>query len=308
MILQFSLSLALIQIPIEISVKEVLFMVKRLLAEYHLDAGAECRCRHVKNQTERFVPHCHDYYEIFLTLAGSATHFVNGVTEPITAGYLIFIRKDDEHDYMNYDRSFEFINLAFSENTLEKLFDYLGEGFPAEHLLKVPLPPVVKLTDKETRNLYMKLAELNTVNFSDKAKLKLKTRGLLVHIFTTYFGDIRSEDGQTDLPFWLENAYEKMRSPKNFILGKNRFFELCGMTREHASRSLRKYYGVTPSEYVNDLRLSYAAGLFLSSNLSATDVCYECGFQNVSWFYSAFTKKFGLTPAKYREKWQQSAE
>ncbi len=288
--------------------KEVLSMVKRLLAEYHLDNGAECRCRHVKNQTERFVPHCHDYYEIFLTLGGRATHFVNGKSLPILPGYLIFVRKDDEHDYMNYDGSFEFINLAFSENTLEKLFDYLGEGFPAAHLLECPLPPVVKLAEKETRNLHMKLAELNTVNFMDKAKRKMKMRALLVYVFSTFFSDLRTGDAKNDVPFWLENAYEKMHSPKNFIGGKQRFFELCGVTREHASRSLKKHYDVTPSEYVNDLRLSYAAGLFLSSNLSATDVCFECGFQNVSWFYNAFTRKFGLTPARYREKWQQLSE
>ena len=283
-------------------------MVKRLLAAYHLDTEAECRLRHVKTQTERFVPHCHDYYEIFLTLGGTATHYVNGVSEPIAPGDLIFVRKDDEHDYVNYDKPFEFLNLAFTENTLLKLFDYLGEGFPAEHLLKAPLPPTVKLADAETHHLYMKLAELHTVNFTDKAKLKLKMRGLLVYIFTTYFGDIRTQDGQTDIPFWLENAYEKMRSPKNFIGGKNRFFDLCGVTREHASRSLKKYYNVTPSEYVGDLRLTYAAGLLRSSNLSVTDICYECGFQNVSWFYNAFSEKFGLTPAKYREISKQPSE
>ena len=129
-----------------------------------------------------------------------------------------------------------------------------------------------------------------------------------MYIFTTYFGDIRTQDGQTEIPFWLENAYEKMRSPKNFIGGKSRFFDLCGVTREHASRSLKKYYNVTPSEYVGDLRLAYAAGLLRSSNLSATDICYECGFQNVSWFYNAFAEKFGLTPAKYRENSKLSSE
>lgn len=69
----------------------------------------------------------------------------------------------------------------------------------------------------------MKLAELHTVNFTDKAKLKLKMRGLLVYIFTTYFGDIRTQDGQTDIPFWLENAYEKMRSPKTSSAAKTAF-------------------------------------------------------------------------------------
>ncbi len=278
-------------------------MVKRLRAKYHIDPEAECRYRLVKSTTEHFVPHCHEYYEIFLTLAGKALHYVNGVTEPVTGGYLLFIRKDDEHDYMKYDGAFEFVNLAFSENTLNCLFDYLGEGFPSEVLLGATLPPVVKLTDKETQSLYMKLAELGTVNISDKARLKFKMRSILADVFSNYFGDAPRRVETDDIPFWLENAYEKMRMPKNFIRGKNRFFELTGMSREHAARSLKRFYGVTPSEYVNELRLSYAANLFLSSDLGVTDICYECGFQNVSWFYTSFTEKFGITPAKYREKW-----
>ena len=281
-------------------------MAKRLLASKHLDSETGCRYRLVKSVSEHFVPHCHEYYEIFLTLGGKALHFVNGITESVTGGYLIFIRKDDVHDYVNYDGAFEFVNLAFSEETLEALFGYLGAGFPSEELLKAAMPPVVKLSDHETKSLYLKLAELNTVHLTDKARLRTMTRALLAELFTGYFGGAVPHGENGRAPFWLENAYEKMKRPKNFILGKNRFFELSGMTREHASRCLKQHYGVTPSEYVNDLRLSYAANLFLTSDLNATDVCYECGFQNVSWFYSLFTKKFGVTPAAYRDSRRSS--
>lgn len=278
-------------------------MVKRLKASKHLDEQSECRYRFVKTATEHFVPHCHEYYEIFLTTGGSAIHFVNGISERITGGYLIFVRKDDEHDYKNYDADFEMVNLAFSENTLNLLFSYLGEGFPSRALLESPLPPTVRLSDSETRSLYMKFARLNTVNFTDKAKLKFEMRVLLADVFAGYFADIGNTAGETGekIPFWLENAYEKMKIPKNFIEGKNKFFDLAGVSREHATRCLKKYYNITPSEYVNDLRLSYAANLFLASNLNAADVCYECGFQNLSWFYNAFSSKFGVPPAKYRE-------
>ena len=51
----------------------------------------------------------------------------------------------------------------------------------------------------------------------------------------------------------------------------------------------------------NELRLGYAANLLLSSNLSATDICYECGFCNLSWFYNAFEEKFEMSPIEYRK-------
>ena len=271
---------------------------KRLEAAWHLDTESECRFRHVKNETERFVPHCHDYYEIFLMIKGKALHSINGKINEIEEGSLIFIRKDDEHDYKSVDGPFEFTNLAFSENTLNQLFEYLGDGFLSERLVLSEYPPEVKLTDNETKKLYLKLAELNTVNFSDSAKLKFKMRKLLCDIFADYFEN--SADADSEIPFWLENAYRKMRDPKNFIVGKDRFFDLAGKTREHTTRCMKKYYGVTPTDYVNELRLSYAANLLMSSNLNATEICYECGFQNVSWFYSEFAARFGVPPGRYK--------
>ena len=122
--------------------------------------------------------------------------------------------------------------------------------------------------------------------FSDGEKLKFKMRRLLADIFSDYFETLYEKD--SDTPFWLENAYRKMRDPKNFIEGKEKLFRLAGKTREHTTRCMKKYYGITPSDYVNELRLSYAANLLMSSNLNATEICYECGFQNVSWFYNEF--------------------
>ena len=271
---------------------------KRLLAQWHLDKNSECRFRHVKNETERFVPHCHDYYEIFLMIKGRALHSINGNIESVEQGSLIFIRKDDEHDYKSVDGPFEFANLAFSENTLKMLFEYLGEGFESNRLLESKNPPSVRLSDNETKRLYLKMAELNTVNFSDSEKLKLKMRRLICDIFTDYFEN--SYEFDSGIPFWLENACRKMRDPKNFIEGKEKLFSLAGKTREHTTRCMKKYYDTTPSDYVNELRLSYAANLLMSSNLNATEICYECGFQNVSWFYNEFAKRFGVAPGKYK--------
>lgn len=281
-------------------------IVKRLESKWHLDGASECRFRHVKNETERFVPHCHDYYEIFLMIKGNALHSINGKINAIEVGSLIFIRKDDVHDYKSVNGPFEFANLAFSENTLFDLFDYLGEGFLGERLLTSEFPPERKLTVNEAKKLYLKLAELNTVNFSDSAKLKFKMRKLLCDIFSDYFEN--SAEADSEIPFWLENAYRKMRDPKNFIAGKDRLFELAGKTREHTTRCVKKYYGTTPTDYVNELRLSYAANLLLSSNLNVTDVCYECGFQNVSWFYNEFTKRFGMSPGGYKKKENKNNE
>ncbi len=272
-----------------------------LKEEKNVDADTGFLLRHVKSDTERFSLHAHEFYEIFLTLIGKAEHIVNGVSFSVEPGQLIFVRDFDCHDYRRLEGRFEFLNLAFSRETFESMCSYLGEGFNdiAQSLVSDKYPPQIRLTDNEKQKLHMKLAELNSPGISDRRILKMKARKLLADVFADYFTKLSERvDG---VPFWLENAYEKMKLPKNFIVGKQRFYELCGRSREHSSRSLVKYYGTTPTEMTNELRLGYAANLLLSSNLSATDICYECGFCNLSWFYNAFEEKFEMSPIEYRK-------
>lgn len=271
---------------------------KKLLAQYHVDRESGCLYRYIKSETERLVMHYHDYFEIFLTLKGSLIHRVNGETQRLAEGSLVFVRDFDYHGYGHDTAPFEVANLAFTYETVMSLFEYLGSGFASKQLLDAPFPPMVTLSPNDKNKLLAKLSELNAINFNDKQTLKTKMRTLLFEIFTKYFSDF-APTGETEIPFWIENCYEKMRQPANFILGLSRLYEIAGKSREHTTRCMKKYYGVSPTEYINDLRINYAANLLVSSNLSVTDICYECGFQNISWFYDLFRIKYGMTPKNF---------
>jgi len=85
-------------------------------------------------------------------------------------------------------------------------------------------------------------------------------------------------------------------------------YEISGKTREHLTRKLKAYYNITPTEFVNELKLEYCANLLLTSNLPVVDVCYSCGFENLSWFYKIFRKKYGITPSKYRKNHEKNQQ
>ena len=72
----------------------------RLTAESCVDAEAECLYRYVYGTDDIFYPHCHDFYEIFITVSGTVTHFINGITQKLPEGSLVFIRPDDVHAYI----------------------------------------------------------------------------------------------------------------------------------------------------------------------------------------------------------------
>ena len=272
---------------------------KMLDAKYHIDSEAGCRCRYVKSDTEYFRPHNHNYYELFMILKNKACHIINGEEQLLNEGDLLFIRDFDIHDYKSVNGEyFEFLNLAFSRESFRSMQEYLGAGFPVDNLLRPSLPPTVKLTMREKEALAYDFIELNS--HSDPSYIQFKARTLLISVFSKFFYNYT--DQKSNVPSWLELTYEKMKQPQNFIAGTDKMFSLAGKTREHVARSLQQYYHITPTAYVNELRLEHAAKLLIISNLQITDICYECGFENLSWFYKSFSKKYGVTPAEYRKR------
>lgn len=271
---------------------------KMLYAKYHVKKDTDCWFRYVRSDTERFRPHCHDYYEFFMVKQGDAHHIVNEQYQILSEGNLLFIRDFDYHDYKRADNKyFEFLNLAVSTEMMNSVFEYLGDDFPKEEFLNSPMPPMVTLPVTEREKFFYRLNELNQAGDTKTVRLKLKT--LLVDIFTNYFMNYSSTT--SNIPLWLELTYEKMKNPKNFIAGVERMYEISGRSREHLCRSLKEYYNTTPSVLVNDLRLEYCANLLINSNLSVTDICYSGGYDNLSWFYKVFCQKFGVTPSGYRK-------
>ena len=92
-----------------------------------------------------------------------------------------------------------------------------------------------------------------------------------------------------------------MEDIKNFTQGIDKMIELSGRSREHVSRSVKKYFNLSVSEYINKLRLNYAANLLLNSNMSIIDISFACGFQNLGYFYRTFKEQYDLTPANFKK-------
>lgn len=55
-------------------------------------------------------------------------------------------------------------------------------------------------------------------------------------------------------------------------------------------------------EYINEYRLKQSFRLLEETDLSITDVCLECGYNNLGNYLRSFKKYAGTTPLKYRKK------
>lgn len=65
-------------------------------------------------------------------------------------------------------------------------------------------------------------------------------------------------------------------------------------------RKLKDLVGMAPVEFVRSIRLEKAARLLKTTSLTAQEIMYSVGFNNKSYFYREFGKKYGMSPKEYR--------
>ena len=75
---------------------------------------------------------------------------------------------------------------------------------------------------------------------------------------------------------------------------------LVGMTPSAFSRFFKKHTTCTLSDYIIDIRLGAAARMLVDTTAGVSEICYACGFNNLSNFNRMFKARRGYTPRDFR--------
>ncbi len=75
---------------------------------------------------------------------------------------------------------------------------------------------------------------------------------------------------------------------------------LIGMNEQYFCRFFKKVIGRSPMEYVNEYRIKKAIHYLKESDLTVTEICLECGYNNLGNFLREFRKYTSTTPLQYR--------
>ena len=73
------------------------------------------------------------------------------------------------------------------------------------------------------------------------------------------------------------------------------------VSKFHFIRVFKKYYGSTPNQYLQNVRIEMAKKL-LRKGKSIEEVCYAIGFTSKTSFISLFKKMTGKTPLTFQNK------
>lgn len=75
-----------------------------------------------------------------------------------------------------------------------------------------------------------------------------------------------------------------------------------GISRTHLHRKMKDLIGMTPSDYIRNIRLKQACELLKRGDIDVTQVAYKTGFASQSHFSTHFKRHTGFSPSEYRDK------
>ena len=76
--------------------------------------------------------------------------------------------------------------------------------------------------------------------------------------------------------------------------------KLVNMSDSAFSHFFKRQTNISFITYINNLRVAKACDLLANTELSASEICYDCGFNNKSNFIRLFYKRKNMTPIEYR--------
>ena len=93
---------------------------------------------------------------------------------------------------------------------------------------------------------------------------------------------------------FIDNNYEKELNLE--LLSRIRF-----TSKFHLLRLFKRYYGMTPKQYLMDKRIERAKNK-LKNGLTVTETCFAVGFESLGSFSSLFKTKTGISPREYKKQ------
>lgn len=78
----------------------------------------------------------------------------------------------------------------------------------------------------------------------------------------------------------------------------------AGLSVSQLQREFARHFGITPTNYVREVRIGMARRLLETSDLPVSRIALDCGFYDQSHFNHHFKTVTGLTPLKYRRRFR----
>lgn len=257
--------------------------------------------------------HHHEVFELnFVEHAAGVRRIVGDSNEVIGEYDLVLITSPDlEHVWEQ--------NTCTSENirevTIQFYFDMSDDGFFSRN----PFHSVRKMMQEARKGLCFPIDAIMHVYNDIDSLSSIQDSFYAFTKFMTILYELSKCEGARPL---ATSSYAKVEvasdsrrvlKVKNYI--SNNFMEeirlatladLAGMSPSAFSRFFKLHTGRNLSDYIIDMRLGYAGRMLVDTSKSVAEICYACGFNNLSNFNRIFKKKKNCSPTEFRENYHKT--
>lgn len=252
-------------------------------------------------QTPPLLEHSHDFFELFLVEHGQLHHRVNGLEEQLNVGHLVFIRPEDRHALQAVPGSGgRILNVMFRRSTANHLVARYGDDMAGRFFWsRTEFPTCLRLAGPQRERAVNAMLSLQS-SLRSLSKIEHFLLSMMTHVLdATTTAEMRA-------PEWLIRAAHAARQPRVFRKGAIGLIEIAGRSQEHVCRAARMHLGLSPTQYVNRIRIQHAAMLLTNTGKPVSVVAENVGFENLSYFHKLFRLQYGTTPRSYRKRHARS--
>ncbi len=254
--------------------------------------------------------HYHPEMEIVLVTESTGKRFVGDSISDFKPGNLAFLGPHIPHTYKNDDKYYEAgsalraksIVIHFTEESLGVDFLKLPEAAMLNKLFEQSFYGV-EISGKTNQQVSNKLYDIVSLSglkrwvclvdiLIDIANSTVDTSSITK---ARYVGYNEKESNRLCNVFnWIAVNLEKEINLKEAALVAQ--MNVNAFSRFFSLRTRKTFTG-----YVQELRLQKAAKLLIEGELPITEICFECGYNNISNFNRQFLNHYEMNPMKYKK-------
>ncbi|MDR6562296.1 MULTISPECIES: AraC family transcriptional regulator [unclassified Arcicella] len=257
--------------------------------------------------------HFHEEYELVYCEKGFGNKFIGDSFSTYQEGEIAFIGKNVPHLFKADDSFYQAdasikpssIVIQFSEDFLGKEFFNSPEMASMKKILLLSMNGLVILGDTKEKIKQVMIEMLDLGNIGRFAKL--------IEIFTLLSIGQELQPISVNIISGINiNDSLKMNKVLEYTLLHFKddisIAEVASLSNLSESAFCRYFKSRTQKSYLSfviEMRLNESGRILRESNKSILEICYECGFKNLSNFNRLFRKQFNQNPMEYRKNSEQ---
>ena len=255
--------------------------------------------------------HFHPELELTLILASRGTRFIGNSSSNFCENELTLTGPDLPHYWRNdpvyYQKGSalkaEAIIVRFPEYFLGRDFFQLPEMHHINNLFKISRRGL-KIFGNTKEQTAEKMRAMMQMNGAERIItllqiLKAIAESAEFHVLSSidFIQTYRKPDIER-----INNVYSYVL--ENFLhpIHLNEAASIANMNPTAFSRYFKTKTGKTFTQFLHEIRIEHAYKLLIDGKFNISEVCYECGFQNQSYFIKQFKRITHQTPLQYKNQ------